>query len=622
METPTPPRRAHKSRPTDSATRPQESRSQRPSLPASLPASKPRWSNDVNRKMERLQEFLSEQQTPLIGRPRSNRLLRHLPIWIWPGTAAVTILTGIVVWKVADSQTPDRDAKQELATVVSRPAVSEPASSESVSTHPDQSPVANPPEPPAKNQTSGPAKREPMSLANSARTTTAKEGALEAARAATPSVTAIPANENSSIEKSTEQPDQSPPTEKRSAAPAPLAATDLAGWENPGGAWRVQRGMLVGTVQNTLAVLRSKEKYKDFDLRFRVRLKDGSGNCGVRFRMQDQEPTDGKTDGLECVIHRTVKDKTYGIGSLAKGSMDKPDVFVARGSAARFVKAGDFNQLHIRCEGEQVLIQVNHMTTISKMLSSMADEGHISLELDGRHQSGEVEFKDFKFTDLGHPAGAKLIARSAAASDAIVKAKVHYFQSVEKAGKKLLAAFDLEIKKRTEHAGDPKGNPSGTIAMLESEKDAFVKKRGRIPWSKPMRSASEAYMGELDSYQRQVEKAFEDEIKLARKHGNPETVKQLQDAEDEFLAPHLVATAECDGARLLFRSDGLVDSSKDQIARRWRISTQRHTDLILKRAGDSDEENSEQEVFHIAADGKSLTGSKGDEHHVWEFVRD
>jgi hypothetical protein len=117
-------------------------------------------------------------------------------------------------------------------------------------------------------------------------------------------------------------------------------------------------------------------------------------------------------------------------------------------------------------------------------------------------------------------------------------------------------------------------------------------------------------------------KAFEDEINQARKHSDPQTITQLQAAEDAFLAPHLVATAEFEGTRLRFLSDGLVENSKDQLARRWWIPAHRHTDLILDRAGDSDEENGAQEEFHIADDGKSLIQSTGDARHVWEFVQD
>ena len=103
-----------------------------------------------------------------------------------------------------------------------------------------------------------------------------------------------------------------------------------------------------------LAVLRSKEKYEDFDLKFRVRFKDGSGNCGVRFRSQAEQPDrwqGGRTSNVSFIERFAIR--RMPIGSLAKGSTDKPDVFSARGSAARFTKAADFNQVHIRCEGEE-----------------------------------------------------------------------------------------------------------------------------------------------------------------------------------------------------------------------------------------------------------------------------
>ena len=60
----------------------------------------------------------------------------------------------------------------------------------------------------------------------------------------------------------------------------------LDGWEGPDSCWRVEQGMLIGAVspdRQTLTVLRTKANYKDFDLRFRVKLKDGAGNCAVQF---------------------------------------------------------------------------------------------------------------------------------------------------------------------------------------------------------------------------------------------------------------------------------------------------------------------------------------------------
>ena len=152
-------------------------------------------------------------------------------------------------------------------------------------------------------------------------------------------------------------------------------------------------------------------------------------------------------------------------------------------------------------------------------------------------------------------------------------------------------------------------------AILEQEKDAFLKK-GQIPWSRPMRrrsriisvsSTSPAPSGKGIRGRNQQGSAGD-------KTNRPSA--QLEAAEDGFLAPHLVATAQFDGAQLRFRSDGIVENSNDQSAHRWWLSPHRHTDLILERT----DEQGQEEEFHIADDGKSLT--QASEKQVWGFVQD
>src|SRR3954451_24597457 len=62
---------------------------------------------------------------------------------------------------------------------------------------------------------------------------------------------------------------------------------DLSGWEGIKELWSVKDGALVGYTEkdpgfNTF--LCSKKTYKDFEMTFKVRLKDGVGNSGVQIR--------------------------------------------------------------------------------------------------------------------------------------------------------------------------------------------------------------------------------------------------------------------------------------------------------------------------------------------------
>ena len=81
----------------------------------------------------------------------------------------------------------------------------------------------------------------------------------------------------------------------RSIAPSPRSGSEaffngknFDGWEGLMEYWSVQDGTIVGKAPaeglkfNTF--LCSKKTYKDFELTFQVRIKDGKGNSGVQFR--------------------------------------------------------------------------------------------------------------------------------------------------------------------------------------------------------------------------------------------------------------------------------------------------------------------------------------------------
>jgi hypothetical protein len=596
-------------------------RSVKPKPAASPPkaATEGRSPASVDRRMESLQAFLRKEQS-LAKRPVREREWREVPVWMWPSLAGVGILIGIVLCIIADTSKETGESKPDLTASVSEPSLAHGDPEHAGNAHPGKSlgsATVNPaPRLKGEVDTNKPAATQGLGGAQIASVGRATCGVTDFRTFNTDSGSSSNDKKSGSAGQSAE--------EAGTPATSSLSATDLSGWEDPKGAWHVQQQMLVaavGTGAKTLAVLRSKEKYADFDLKFRVRLKDGSDNCGVRFRSPAELPVDGTADGVECVIHRTVRGKAYGIGSLAKGSTDEPDVVSARGSAARFTKAADFNQVQIRCEGKNVVIRVNHLTTFCKTIPAIPDKGYIALELDARHQAGEVEFKDLKFTDLTNSTDPQSVARRSVGSNSIAKGEAHYFESVDKARTKLVATFEAAIKQRGDSSSNAMGSPSGMLAILEQEKDAFLKK-DQIPWSKPMRAAMEDYIHELENAQQRIEKAFEEEIRHAKGRNDQPAIVQLKAAEDAFLAPHLVGIAAFDGTRLRFRSDGIVENSKDQTVRRWWLSRQQPAVVFLERKSDSDDETAEHDKFRIADDGKSLVQSRDGRPHIWEFVHD
>src|SRR5437588_7436076 len=81
---------------------------------------------------------------------------------------------------------------------------------------------------------------------------------------------------------------------------------DLTGWEGLTQYWSVKDGALVGTggdqkiPSNTF--LCSKKKYKDFELSFQIRLKDGKGNSGVQVRSEIFDRDKFAVKGPQCDI--------------------------------------------------------------------------------------------------------------------------------------------------------------------------------------------------------------------------------------------------------------------------------------------------------------------------------
>jgi hypothetical protein len=575
-------------------TQPQRARKRRP-LPPPIPRAKdkspqPTRSTEVvpstaslppaaNRKMNRLCAFVERERAASIT-PLWRNWLHQVPIWIWPSLVGGG-LAGIVTWALLATPEETRAISQgDSHPGIRQAAPSNAAASNVLADTRSASSVRSIPE-------------AAESLASAMHTETAMP--LKTLAATTRA-------ENAGASKDL--------SDARIAAF--FNGVDLAGWEASNGCWRVEGGLLVGSVAGTekvLAVLRSKQTYRDFDLRFRVRLKGGAGNCALRFRAH-MDGAGGATDtGAQCVIRQAGEDKAYAIGSLIDCSTDTHEVAEASGKAAAFAKPGDFNQVQVRCEGETVVVRVNRIMTACKKLASMPEEGVIVFELDGRQQPGEVTFKDFKFTDLTRSGTVQKIVRPASESGAILRAEADYRQSRELARKKLLSSFDSAIKQRLSQSNQPDGKHTGTVAIIEAEKEAFSKK-GHIPWSRSMRSATRDYLSELEQAQQRMEKSLGDESDAAMQRGDRNAVVELEDLGNKILAPHLVATARFAGTRISFRSDGIIENSNDDAPRRWWISDDKHDAVIIEL--DSDSDDAKQEVFRI--------GENGATRHQWVFV--
>jgi hypothetical protein len=172
---------------------------------------------------------------------------------------------------------------------------------------------------------------------------------------------------------------------------------DLTGWEGLEKYWSVKDGAIVGYTaedpkHNTF--LCSTKKYKDFELTFKVRLKDGVGNSGVQIRSEIMDKDKFTVKGPQCDMGQIYWGSLYGenFGGMMKQA---PPELVKKA-----LKPKDFNDYSIKCVGKHVTIKLNGETTVDDDFPKLPDEGIIALQLHQGFPSMEVIFKDIKFKDL------------------------------------------------------------------------------------------------------------------------------------------------------------------------------------------------------------------------------
>jgi hypothetical protein len=199
------------------------------------------------------------------------------------------------------------------------------------------------------------------------------------------------------------------------AAPAALAAAkgeffngkDFTGWEGlTDRFWKVKpasqtggEGAIVGSTfpkgNDFNTFLCSKKKYKDFDLKFQVKLtgKGWSGNSGVQIRSKIHDEKHFAVTGPQCDMGEGWWGSLY--GENFGGMMKAADA----AKVNKVLKKDDFNDYHIKCVGKHVTITINGLTTIDDDFEKLPDEGIIAFQLHGGGPM-EVVFRKIKFKEL------------------------------------------------------------------------------------------------------------------------------------------------------------------------------------------------------------------------------
>jgi hypothetical protein len=165
--------------------------------------------------------------------------------------------------------------------------------------------------------------------------------------------------------------------------------------------WQVKDGAIIGAAppgEKAHTFLVSKKTYKDFDLKFQVRRRDGIGNSGVQFRSQVADTQNFRVVGPQCEIDSASFQNPP--GTMVSEPTGKPLMVKSDQKAiAEKYRDADFNDFHIRCVGKHVTITVNGVTAINGTYPDVPDEGVIAWQLHGGLPP-YVIFRNIEFADL------------------------------------------------------------------------------------------------------------------------------------------------------------------------------------------------------------------------------
>ncbi len=159
----------------------------------------------------------------------------------------------------------------------------------------------------------------------------------------------------------------------------------LASWEGNEAWFRVQENSIVaGRLDRTIPhneFLCTREVYADFELRLEAKLVGQGKNAGVQFRSQriaDSTEVSGYQADIGMAWNRPVWGAIYD-ESRRRKMLAEPDPKLAK----RLVKAGQWNEMRILCEGPRIQIFLNGQRTVdyTETDDSIARSGVIGLQI-------------------------------------------------------------------------------------------------------------------------------------------------------------------------------------------------------------------------------------------------
>jgi hypothetical protein len=176
------------------------------------------------------------------------------------------------------------------------------------------------------------------------------------------------------------------------------------GWEGPLEVFRIEDGAVVGgSLQKRIPrneFLSTKKEYRDFELRLKAKLIGKGANGGIQIRSR-RVPNGNEMCGYQADMAEGMWGNLYDESRRNK-NLAVPD----RKELAKVLRADDWNEYVIRCEGKRIQLWINGYQTVdyTELDGKFEQVGLIGLQIHGGAPS-EAWYKDLMIAEL--PAAQK-----------------------------------------------------------------------------------------------------------------------------------------------------------------------------------------------------------------------
>ena len=173
----------------------------------------------------------------------------------------------------------------------------------------------------------------------------------------------------------------------------------FSGWEGDLDWFRIEDGAIVaGSMERPIPrneFLCTEAEYGDFELRLKVKLRDGKGNAGIQLRSR-RIPNDHEVSGYQADMGWDYWGCLYD-----ESRRNRMLVEVPKEIQKDLVRKDDWNEYIIRCEGSRIRLWLNGRQTVDYVEEEegIAGRGVIGLQIHGGPAS-EAWYKDIRIRKL------------------------------------------------------------------------------------------------------------------------------------------------------------------------------------------------------------------------------